>query len=236
MSIITLKKSSFTKYNKNHSKGPDGFSIWPSINSGVYNGSRIIPGFSSIQTPFKGISAVNYNSKQNNIINNCAYPSKVCKKDNNTVLNTKGLLTNKLVGTKYGKLNTVKQYINNGYESEYIKKQRDNANICYFKSIQDKIIFENTKKNCDVTSIIIGNASGRGRKILVGNYVKSGALAKQSLDYSEYNNGLMKNNCLNDASNSDSNKYPNPLVKLKNGTLVSSNIKNTSSFRNICPR
>tara|TARA_R110002072_G_C7750424_1_gene517405 strand:+ start:27 stop:737 length:711 start_codon:yes stop_codon:yes gene_type:complete len=235
MSIITLKKNSYAKHCRNHSNKNDGFSVWPSINSGLYNGSRLISGFSATQTPFKGASVVNYSGKQHNIIKNCPYPAKVCTNNHNTVLNTKGLLTNKLVGTKYGNLNTVKQYVNNGSESEYIKKQRDSANICYVKSIEDSNIFTNTKKNCDVTSIIIGNASGRGRRILVGNYVKTGALAKQSASYSEYNNGVMKNNCLNDASNKDPNKDPNPLVRLKNGTLVSSNIKNNSSFRNVCP-
>ena len=58
MSIITLKKNSQAKHCRNHSNGPDGFSIWPSINSGLYNGSRIIPGFSSVQTPFRGNSPI----------------------------------------------------------------------------------------------------------------------------------------------------------------------------------
>tara|TARA_A100001015_G_C14830722_1_gene648464 strand:- start:31 stop:651 length:621 start_codon:yes stop_codon:yes gene_type:complete len=205
MSIIALKKNSQAKHCKNHSKGSDGFSVWPTVNSGIYNGSRLISGFSAVQTPFKGNCAVGvgyvdrygrggyaYNT---NTVSNCANPSGVCKKDYNTVLNTSGLLSNKLLGTRHGDLNTVKQFVNNGIQSEYINVKKNEANICYANSISNEDIFDmDRNKNCNVHSILIGN----GRKIYVGNYVKTGtpgALGKQSSNYNEYNNGpLMKNN------------------------------------------
>lgn len=247
MSIIALKRNSQAKHCKNHSNGPNGFSVWATTNSGLYNGSRLISGFSSVQTPHKGNSPVGvayvdrygnggyaYNR---NIVQNCPYPSNVCTKNFGAVLNTSGMLSNRLVGIRHGNLNTVKQFVNNGSQSEYINVQHNQANICYINSISGDQHDLDRNKNCNTTSIVIGNASGRGRRILVGNYVKTGELAKQSLNYNEYINGpLMKNNCLNHPSNSDPHKYPQPLVKLPDGTERSSNMKNITirTFRNSC--
>lgn len=243
MSIIALKRNSQTKHCRNHSNGPNGFSVWPTTNSGIYNGSRIISGFSSVQTPFRGTSPVGvayvdrfgrggfpYNQ---NIVNNCPNPSGCIKRDFGAVLNTAGLLSNKLLGTRHGKLNTVKQFINNGSQSEYINVQNNQANICHINSISNEDIFTaNRNQHCNGSFIIIGN----GRRIQVGNYVKTGGLAHQSLNYNEYNNGpLMKNNCLNHPANNDPHQYPQPLVRLADETLRSSNMKNTSAFRNACP-
>lgn len=235
MSIITLKRNSQAKHSKNHSIGPNGFSIWPTINSGIYNGSRIIPGFSAVQTPYKGNSPYGVGYAYNtNIVENCSNPSNVCTKDFGTVLNNSGMLSNKLVGTRFGKLNTVKQFVNNGSQTEYINSQNIKANVCYINTISNENIFNvDINKNCDINSIVIGN----GRQILVGNYVKNGYLAKQSLNYEQYNKGaLMKNNCLNSASSKDPDSYPQPLVKLNDGSEVSSNMKNltTRTFRTSC--
>lgn len=242
MSIVALKRNSQTKHCRNRSNGPYGFSVWPSINSGIYNGSRIISGFSPVQTPFRGNAPVGvaYTDRfgrggvpyNQNIVYNCPNPSGVCTKQHATVLNTSGMLLNKLVGTRHGDLNTVKQFVNNGNQSEYINVQNNQANICHINSISNEDIFTaNRNQHCNGRSITIGN----GRRILVGNFVKTGGLAHQSLNYNQYNNGpLMKNNCLNHPSNNDPREHPQPLVKLPDGTLRSSNIKNTSAFRNGC--
>ena len=236
MSIIDLKKKSLTQYSKNHSIGNNGFSVWASTNSGSYNGSRIISGFSAVQTPFKGDSARGniYVTKDgatypysNNIVENCS--NSVCKKYNNTVLNTKGLLNKNLQGIKHGKLNIVKQFDNNNNQGEYIFHKRKQNNVCYQETIDKNNIDEelkyNFQNNCDTTSIRIGN----GRQILVGSFSKSGKLAKQSLDSSDYmKNQLMKNKCLDHESNARS--HLRPKIKLANNKTVSSNMINTSSF------
>ena len=216
MSIITLKKNSQEKHCRNHSNGNQGFSVWATTNSGQYNGSRIIPGFSSIP--------------------GCGYNS-FCNNNPGAVKNTSGMLSNKLMGTRHGKLNTVKQYKNNNIQSEYTKSLHNNTNACYYNNNSKNNInlsedsHLNThaaiKANCESTSITIGN----GRQIWVGNYVKTGNLAKNATGYEDYNTGkLIKNNCLDNNNNS---KY-NPKVKDNNGMLVSSNMKNSSSFRNVC--
>ena len=243
MSIIALKRNSQIKHSKNHSNGPNGFSVWSTTNSGIYSGSRIISGFSAVQTPFRGTSPVGlayvdrfggggvpYNK---NTVINCPNPSGKCRKDFGAVLNTAGLLSNKLSGTRHGKFNTVKQFINNGSQSEYINLQNNQVNICNINSISNEDIFKlNRNMNCGSSFVTIGN----GRRIQVGNYVKTGGLARQSLNYNQYNNGpLMKNNCLNHPSNNDPHQHPQPLVRLADGTLRSSNMKNTSAFRNSCP-
>lgn len=212
MSIVTLKRNSQAKHCRNHSNGNQGFSVWATTNSGQYNGSRIIPGFSS--TP------------------GCGYLSP-CNNNPGAVKNTSGMLTNKLMGTRYGKLNTVKQYKNNNMQSEYTKSLHNKANSCYYKTISDRGInlFEDStlnlpaaiKDNCQSTSITLGN----GKQIWVGNYVKTGNLAKNATGYEDYNSGkLIKNNCLNNSTHE-------PTVSV-NGTLVSSNMKSSSSFRNMC--
>ena len=241
MSIIALKKKSFTQYSKKHSVGSDGFSVWASTNSGNYNGSRIISGFSAVQTPFKGNAARGniYVEKgggsypySNNIVENCT--NSVCKKYNNTVLNSKGLLNKNLKGIKHGKLNIVKQFDNNNNQGEYIFHKRKQSNVCYQQTVDngdiEKQLKDDFKKNCDTTSIRIGN----GHQILVGNFSKSGKLAKQSLDSSDYMKGkLMKNKCLDHESNARSDLRPK--IKLANNKIVSSNMINTSSFRKHCP-
>jgi hypothetical protein len=126
MSIITLKKNSQAKHYRNHSK--DGFSIWPTINSGQYNGSRLISGFSSTHTTFKGTAPVgtSYVDRYGrggykyiyNIIENCPYPGG-CKQQQGAVKNTKGMLTNKLMWLN--KSPNVKQYVNNNIQSQYIQ-------------------------------------------------------------------------------------------------------------------
>ena len=237
MSIITLKRNSQARHLRNHSSGPRGFSVWSTTNSGIYNGSRIISGFSSVQTPHRGPTPVGlaYVDKQGrrsdvynkNIIYNCPHPSNVCVKNNSTVLNTRGLLNRNLQGTRHGKLNSVKQFANNNIQSEYINSQKNNARICNIEQHTDP----DNITNCKVTSIMIGN----GRRILVGNFVKNGALAKQSLNYDDYNNGqLMVNNCINHPDDNNPNESPNPLIRLNNGDLVSSNMKNRSSCTTLC--
>jgi len=250
MSINTLQRSTRAKYCKNHSIGNKGFSLWPTINAGQYNGSRILPGLSSTSTPFKGdcpkgTSYVDrygrggYKYNSGPIIYNCGYYNP-CYNEQGPVKNTSGLLSNKLVGTRFGKKNTVKQYVNNNIQSEYIENVHKKANGCFVNNLDPKDFasIEAIKNNCDTTSIIIGN----GKQIIVGNYVKTGALANKSLDYEDYNTGiLIKNNCLNNVGNSqfDLNTSPQPLVTVKDSNgktkTVSSNMKNSSSFRNICP-
>jgi len=241
MSIITLKKKSLTQYSKNHSIGSNGFSVWSSTNSGNYNGSRIISGFSAVQTPFKGDAARGniYVAKgggsysySNNVVQNCS--NNVCKKDNNGVLNTKGLLNKNLRGINYGKLNAVKQFDNNNNQGEYIFHKRKQINVCYQETVDkgdiEQQLKDDFKNNCDTTSIRIGN----GRQILVGSFSKSGKLAKQSLDSSDYmKSRLMMNKCLDHES--DSRSGLRPTIKLANNKIVSSNMINTSSFRRSCP-
>ena len=203
MSIITLKKNSQAKHCRNHSNGPDGFSIWPSINSGLYNGSRIIPGFSSVQTPFRGNSPIGvsymdrygrggYKYIISKPILNCPYPAHVCKKENKTVLNNSALLSNKLMGTKFGTINTVKDFSNNVTQSEYIITKINNTNSCYYNSISNDLIFKNIPCNLNQEDNYCKSKNG-----ILPNYQKSGSLAKQSIDYSEYNHGkLIIKNCL----------------------------------------
>lgn len=240
MSIIALKKKSFTQYSKNHSIGNGGFSVWASTNSGNYNGSRIISGFSAVQTPFIGDTARGniYVEKRggsysysNNIVENCS--NSVCKKYNSTVLNTNGLLNKNLRGIKHGKLNIVKQFNNNNNQDEYIFHKRKQTNVCYQDTLDNTDIEEQLKNdfenNCNTTSIRTGN----GRQILVGSFSKSGKLSKQSLDSSDYiKSKLMKNKCLD--HNSDSRSDLRPKIRLSNNTLISSNMINTSSFRSNC--
>ena len=243
MSIIALKKKSLVQYSKNHSVGNAGFSVWASTNSGNYNGSRIISGFSAVQTPFKGTSARGniYVDKKGftypysyNIVENCS--NTICKKYTNGVLTMDGLLNKKLRCIKHGKLNVVKQFDNNNNQGEYIFHKMKQTNVCYQDIINSKNIniqeelkndFQN---NCNTTSIRIGN----GRQILVGSFSKSGKLAKQSLDNTDYMNTLlMKKKCLDHESNTRS--HLRPQIKLKNNKLVNANIINTSSFRSSCP-
>lgn len=255
MSIVTLKRNSQAKHCRNHSNGNQGFSVWATTNSGQYNGSRLISGFSSTHTPFKGSTPVGtsyvdrygrggykYNK---NVIHNCGYEGS-CTNVPGAVKNTSGMLTNKLMGTRHGNLNTVKQYKNNNMQSEYTKSLHNQTNACYYDKLsKDKInLFDDStlydpnviKQNCQATSITIGN----GRKILVGNYVKTGNLAKNAIGYEDYNTGkLIKNNGLNNiCNNSDIHQWPNPLVRVKNGVngdnSVSSYMKSSSSFRNVC--
>ena len=242
MSIIAFKKKSLTLYSKNHSIGNDGFSVWSSTNSGNYNGSRIISGFSAVQTPFKGTVARGniYVAKgggsypySNNIVENCT--NTVCKKYNTAVLNTNGLLNKNLRGIKHGKLNVVKQFNNNNNQDEYIFHKKKQINVCYQDTVDKPDIEEQLKndfeKNCDTASIRIGN----GRQILVGSFSKTGKLAKQSLDSSDYiKSRLMKNKCLD--HNTDSRSDLRPKIRLSNNTLISSNMINTSSFRSNCHR
>ena len=244
MSAITLKKISQAKYCKNHSCKDGRFSLWSNNNSGSYNGTRIISGFSPSYTPYKGdtprgITYVNKCPRKGgckypiNIVDNCPNPSGFCSKENYIVSNNSALLNKKLKGIKYGEINTVKQYINNNIQSEYIELKHNSATVCELDNEQLKLNLENDKKkNCDVTSIIIGN----GRRIQVGNYVKPNKLITPTT-YEEYLNGLlMKNKCLK-ASQSSNLK---PKVKVKNGDedgykLESADMKNINSkFRNMC--
>ena len=243
MSIVTLKRNSQAKHCRNHSNGNQGFSVWATTNSGQYNGSRLISGFSSTHTPFKGSTPVGtsyvdrygrggykYNK---NVIHNCGYEGS-CTNVPGAVKNTSGMLTNKLMGTRHGKLNTVKQYKNNNMQSEYTKSLHNQTNACYYKNLRPDQ-FEGDTTSCQATSITIGN----GRKILVGNYVKTGNLAKNAIGYEDYNSGkLINNNGLNNICNELIDQWPNPLVTIKNGVNennhASSYMKSSSSFRNVC--
>ena len=192
MSIIALKRNAEAKYLKNNSNNKEGFSIWPSINSGIYNGSRIIPGMSSVQTPYKGNFPVNNNNNKNNlIVRNCPYPSNVCKK-NNIVLNNKAYLNNKLVGINYGNKNVVKQYVNNNIYHEVADKNANKALSCYSNSVANPDTLD-YNISCQSNIIKVGN----NRKIIVGNFVKGKDLMNLPLTQSEYmKSSLMKNKCL----------------------------------------
>lgn len=105
MSIIALKRKSLAKVGISR----DSFTVWPTINSGQYNGSRIIPGLSSIPNcRYQTCNVNQYNS------------SKCCKSYN---------------PSESYKNNIVKTYKYSD-QDDYIRSKKSS---CYVQFIQEQL-------------------------------------------------------------------------------------------------
>ena len=162
MSIIALKRKSLAKVGVSK----DSFSIWPTINSGQYNGSRIIPGLSSIRSiPYCGYETpckVNqYNS------------SKCCK-----IYNPSQSYKNNIVKTyKYSD------------QDDYIRSKK---NSCYnrYKESTLKSNYNKCYKDCNKNNANYVNSKSLNYASKLGNYSTDydDYIRKNLNKYNNYNN------------------------------------------------
>lgn len=162
MSIIALKRKSLAKVGVSK----DSFSVWPTINSGQYNGSRIIPGLSSIRSiPYCGYEVpckVNqYNS------------SKCCKSYN---------------PSQSYKNNIVKTYKYSD-QDDYIRSKK---NSCYvhFNQEQLKSDYNKCYKDCNKNNANYVNSKSLNYKSKLGNYSSDydDYIRKKLINCNNYNN------------------------------------------------